>query len=237
MSADPLELILTQLRLECINPDPDGLLARLPCPDPDEIAAVYLYEHLDGVRLYAREDLPPRLRDQISAVPLVGQPQAGDPDRTVGQHRTVEEHRTLNNHRAAEDIRVILARHLGGLEVEVFETYVFERLPEPDPSGLVHARQTSPGVPPHFVIEQGGRVVSACYSARENDEGAECYTLTEEGHRRRGYGALVTQAWARHVLLAGKIPFYSHHADNHASRALAASLGVSWKFRVVTFTA
>ena len=224
MKRSPLETIQAQLRLECIGFDPDGLLVRIPGSDPDEIAAVYLYEHRCGLRLYSRNDLPPRLRDQISVVPLEAPPQAGEAIRTENVLRPFNE------------IRAILARHLGGIQVAVFETYVFEQLPEQDQTRLVHAISTSSGECPRFVIEQGGRVVSACCSVRENAEAAECYTLTEEGHRRRGFGAMVTRAWGRHVLLSGKIPFYSHHADNQASRALAARLGLGWKFRVMIFT-
>jgi RimJ/RimL family protein N-acetyltransferase len=224
MKHSPLEYIQAQLRLECIELDPEGLLVRIPCSEPDELAAVYLYEHPGGLRLYSRHDLPPRLRDQISVVPLDDSLLAVDVARPVGEIRPEKE------------IRAILARHLGGIQVEVFETYIFEQPPEQDPFGLVRKVSASPGEHPHFVIEQDGRVVSTCCSVRENAEAAECYTLTDEGYRRRGYGVMVTQAWGRHVLLSGKIPFYSHHADNHASRALAARLSLSWKFRVMIFT-
>jgi hypothetical protein len=34
-------------------------------------------------------------------------------------------------------------------------------------------------------------------------------------------------AWAYHVLLTGRIPFYSHARDNPASEALAQGLGLT----------
>lgn len=223
MKLGPLETIQAQLRLECIGVDPHGLLARIPCPEPDEIAAVYLYQHRRGLRLYSRHDLPPRLRDQLIAVPFDDQPRTGN----LALPRSAQ---------LEKEIRAILARSLGDIRVEVFETYVFEHTPEPDQTGQVRTVSASPVEHPRFVIEQDGRVVSACCSVRENEEAAECYTLTEPGYRRRGLGALVTRAWGRQVGLSGKIAFYSHHAGNQASRALAGRLGLSWKFRVMVFT-
>ena len=88
---------------------------------------------------------------------------------------------------------------------------------------------------PIFTIVRDGRLISSCVSVRENDESAECYTFTEEGFRQLGLGRQVTTAWGRHQLLRGKIPFYSHEKDNSDSLALANSLNLEWKFRLVAF--
>ncbi len=61
-------LIQTQLALECIGFDQDGLLVRIPGPEPDEIARVYAFHLVDGHLLYFRHDVPPSVRQQISAL-------------------------------------------------------------------------------------------------------------------------------------------------------------------------
>lgn len=48
---------------------------------------------------------------------------------------------------------------------------------------------------------------------------------TDLAHRRRGYAAQVASAWADGVTASGRVAFYSHLRDNHASRALPTRLG------------
>jgi predicted GNAT family acetyltransferase len=85
------------------------------------------------------------------------------------------------------------------------------------------------------VVEEEGRVVSGAWSVRESERAAECAVETLDGYRRRGYGARVTAAWIDRVLADGKVPFFSHAAENEASRALAVTLGLTHVFTVLSF--
>jgi len=69
-----------------------------------------------------------------------------------------------------------------------------------------------------------GQIVATCESVRENDACAEAYVYTATGFRRRGYGAQGTAAWAHHIMVQGKVPFYSYARDNVASLGLARCL-------------
>lgn len=79
--------------------------------------------------------------------------------------------------------------------------------------------------------------VSWAWSSRSNARAAELAVETEAEHRRKGYARAATAAWAREVLDAGKVAFYSHDVENHASAALAKSLGVLWFMDLVSYEA
>jgi hypothetical protein len=40
-----IELIKTHFELECIGVNSDGLMVRIPGPDPDDIACFYIAQH------------------------------------------------------------------------------------------------------------------------------------------------------------------------------------------------
>jgi hypothetical protein len=50
-------LIETQLRLECKGVNAEGLLVRIPGPNPDDIPRCLVVRHRDGYRLFFRHDL------------------------------------------------------------------------------------------------------------------------------------------------------------------------------------
>lgn len=77
-----------------------------------------------------------------------------------------------------------------------------------------------------FGIEQEGRVISACVSTRENELCGEAWVETAPDYRRQGMAAKVVNAWAKSLMLMGKIPFYSHKAENTASAGMAKRLGL-----------
>jgi predicted GNAT family acetyltransferase len=75
-----------------------------------------------------------------------------------------------------------------------------------------------------FVIERDGKVVSACVSTRENEQCGEAWVYTDPKYRKHGFAHQVVRAWARQILKAGKVPFYSHKIENTASAHLAKRL-------------
>jgi GNAT superfamily N-acetyltransferase len=79
-------------------------------------------------------------------------------------------------------------------------------------------------VEPVFAIERHGRIVSACASARENEQCGEAWVFTDPEYRNQGLGGKVVSAWANGLIRARKIPFYSHELENTASASLARRL-------------
>ena len=79
---------------------------------------------------------------------------------------------------------------------------------------------------PVIGVIEGGRVVSACYSARRRPAAIEAGVATEEPYRGRGYGPLVVAKWREAVEAIGAQPLYSTWWENHASRAVARKLGL-----------
>jgi len=77
-----------------------------------------------------------------------------------------------------------------------------------------------------FTIENGGEPVSWAWSVRENETSAEVAVETLPGFRRRGFARQTTRAWASEVMKKGKVAFFSHADDNHASRRLAGALNL-----------
>jgi len=64
----PIELMHIHLELECKGVD-NGLLVRIPCDEPDDIARFTIARHADGYTSYMRYDVAPHIRDQLRALP------------------------------------------------------------------------------------------------------------------------------------------------------------------------
>jgi tellurite methyltransferase len=77
-----------------------------------------------------------------------------------------------------------------------------------------------------YAVEEGGVIISACVSSRQNSESAEAWVMTAPDYRRSGLAQQVVRAWARDMLGHGMIPFYSHKLENLASEKLANRLGL-----------
>lgn len=75
-----------------------------------------------------------------------------------------------------------------------------------------------------YVIEREGIVVSACVSTREDNRCGEAWVCTDPQYRHQGLARHVVSAWARDMLSAGKVPFYSYKIVNTASAGLAKRL-------------
>ena len=79
---------------------------------------------------------------------------------------------------------------------------------------------------PVMAMVVGGASVSVCFSARSSRDASEAGVETLPEHRGRRYAGAVTAAWAAEVRHQGRIPLYSTSWPNHASRRVAARLGL-----------
>lgn len=121
-------------------------------------------------------------------------------------------------------------------QVEHSKTYLFpERYAEAEVSGVKRWPKDDPRIEDFgfagfadqvYVVEAGGAILSACVSARQNTECAEAWLFTAAEHRRKDLAQLVVTAWARDMMKAKLIPFYSHKMENIASARLANKLGL-----------
>jgi GNAT superfamily N-acetyltransferase len=221
----PLHLIRLQLAIECIGLDQDGLLLRIPGPDPDEIARVYAYRHECGYVTYFRRDLPAVLREQV---------------HDLGADTAFHDRKA---------VKTLLAADAPCAEVGVFHTYVFPDTPNPNQfpdavrlgelhQELIEAYHAGMNVAERavFAVIRDGLIVSTCGSVRENEGAGECSLFTLPEYRRRGYGRQATAAWGNHLGKRGKVAFYSHTEENTASRAVAQSLGLQPSFRLTVYS-
>ena len=79
---------------------------------------------------------------------------------------------------------------------------------------------------PVMAVVVDGMAVSVCFSARATSAASEAGVETLPEHRGRRYAGAVTAAWATEVQRQGRIPLYSTSWTNHASRRVAARLGL-----------
>ena len=79
---------------------------------------------------------------------------------------------------------------------------------------------------PVMAMVVDGASASVCFSARSTREASEAGVETLPEHRGRRYAGAVTAAWAAEVRRQGRIPLYSTSWTNHASRRVAARLGL-----------
>jgi hypothetical protein len=87
-----------------------------------------------------------------------------------------------------------------------------------------------------YAVEQDGKIVSACVSARENDACGEAWVFTDVDYRHLGFAQKVVGAWATNLIAANKIPFYSHKMDNTASASLAKRLRIHPVFEEIVIS-
>jgi hypothetical protein len=210
-----LEYVEIQLALEGIAVDENRRLVRIPATAAEEIPRLYLCRHGGGWSRYYRHDLPTSIVDALDQL-------------------TDEE---CFDRQAA--VRSILEGDARCPDVWTGTSYVFPTVPRleasPDVVRLEEAdrslaitfdRELTSLHRPIYAVLVDGRVGSTCVSARENDQAAEAWVQTSPEHRRRGFARQVTAAWARDVLLGGKIAFYSHRRENLASGGVALSLAL-----------
>lgn len=138
----------------------------------------------------------------------------------------------------------ILENHCIPYEVGHYKTYVFPSLPVEDASVSCFSND-DPRVEAFgfdgfakqvYGVERADKLVSACVSTRENERCGEAWVFTASEYRRQGLAQKVVCAWARSLISAGKVPFYSHKIDNVASANLARSLKLQPVFEEISIT-
>jgi hypothetical protein len=214
---NPLDLLHVHLRLEGIELNAEGRLVRIPGQYPDEIPRLYAARFADGHVAYCRDDVVETLckgwrtllADELFGPTASVSSRLGEPlDEVWSGYSCVftREPRGSTGHTTR-----LTDRYLNPSNRAILA----DLDPELDPTtrrifGVYHARQ----------------LVSMCASTRENDEAAEAWVKTVREHRGQGYARAAIAAWAGSVMAEGKLAFYSHRADNRASRAVALSLGL-----------
>jgi RimJ/RimL family protein N-acetyltransferase len=143
-----------------------------------------------------------------------------------------------------EALLSVLKRHNIQFEMEHFKTYVFPSQPAKDVDVIRLARQ-DPKIKLFgfddfaenvYAIQLDDIIVSACVSARENEKCGEAWVYTNPEYRKQGFAQKVVNAWARSLMDAGKVPFYSHKINNAASANLARKLGLQLVFEEISIS-
>jgi acetyltransferase (GNAT) family protein len=135
-----------------------------------------------------------------------------------------------------DQVRDVLRAHNIRTEAGHYVTYLFPAEPADAIDGdVVRCSKGDPrlralgmdGTAEHiFGIEQDGRIVSACASARENEHCGEAWVFTLPEYRGRRLGGRAASAWAQSLTAARKIPFYSYELEDAPSAGLAGHLGL-----------
>jgi len=129
-------------------------------------------------------------------------------------------------------------------EVGHYKTYIFPSRPARD-AEVTRLSKHDPQVKAFgferfvenvYVMERDGQIVSACVSARENEQCGEAWVYTDPAYRHQGFAQKVVNAWARDLMEFGKVPFYSHKIENGASANLARRLGLQAVFEEIAIT-
>lgn len=150
--------------------------------------------HAEGSLIYFRHDLPAPIRAAVGG--LDAQQLSDDEER----------------------VKAILAGDAPCERTWRIRWHTVERVPTPDEYpdvGRAGGR---------FIVMRDGVEAAAAWTAATNAEADEVEVETHPDFRRRGFGRQCVAAWAAATLHAGKVAFYSHRQDNHASAALARSL-------------
>jgi RimJ/RimL family protein N-acetyltransferase len=202
------EYLYNQMALEGIRVSGTNLITRAH-PDVEEFPLALLVDIRNEKKLLFFDDTLPQI--------LLEKLTAWHPE-TFGITSIVEEFR------------------ISGIETKVnsFRTYAFpENLVDREVENMKCSHRDDPKVTEFgfgglgekvHVIEQNGKIISACVSSRENEAAAESWVFTAPEHRRQGLALQVVTAWAGSVLRNGKIPFYSHAFENIASSKVAEKL-------------
>jgi hypothetical protein len=80
---------------------------------------------------------------------------------------------------------------------------------------------------PVMAVIAQGYPVSVCFCARRSEAAAAAGLATAEAFRGRGFGPLVTAAWALETRATGRVPLYSAAWTNAPSLAVTRKLGLT----------
>jgi hypothetical protein len=139
----------------------------------------------------------------------------------------------------------ILSSHDLHVEAEHSTTYIFPHIADSidreilrystgDPR--MRALELSASSGPVFAVERDSRLASACVSGRENEQCGEAWVYMDPGTLEQGLTEKVVSAWARSLMDARKIPFYSHEAGDELCTGLATRLGLEPVFEEISIT-
>jgi len=136
----------------------------------------------------------------------------------------------------------VLKAHHMQCEVGHYKTYIFPCLPAAEAEVLCLSKRDTriqafgfDGFASEvYAMACDNRIVSACVSMRENETCGEAWVYTVPEYRKQGFAQKVVRAWARNLIDAGKVPFYSHEIQNAASASLARKLGLQPVFEEIS---
>ncbi|HET9587405.1 MAG TPA: GNAT family N-acetyltransferase [Anaerolineales bacterium] len=143
-----------------------------------------------------------------------------------------------------EPVLDVLNSHKIDIDTGHYKTYIFPPYTEADPA-VTCLSGHDPKVQSFgfdgfaeqvYVIENKGRIISACVSVREDKNCGEAWVYTDPAYRRRGLAKKAAGAWARSLISIGKVPFYSHKIENLPSARLAAALQLQPVFEEISIT-
>jgi len=218
-----LEYLHLQLRLEGKEVIHGNLLRQVEIvPDEEMPLAAIASLSTNELVLYYDETLPSELHDELDRqIPDISFP---DLDPIIN----------------------VLQLHNFKLEIGHYKTYAF---PEHYEDAKAEEVKLYPKTDPKMqafdfggfteqvhAIERDGKIVSACVSAKENERCGEAWVLTDEDYRHQGLAQKVVSVWARDLMLAGKLPLYSHKITNIGSAKLAKRLGLEPVFEEITIS-
>lgn len=206
----PIDYLLLQMELEGINRVREDLISRISL-NVDEFPLVLCACTVDNESLICFDDsLPNELRQQMPISDL--------------QAFKIEP--------AIE----VLEKHGIHAQTSQFKTYIFpDRFVAAGYGEVKCFSQDDPKIIAFgfsgladkvFAIEQDGKILSACVSARQNTTCAEAWVFTHPDQRQKGLAQRVVKAWAADLKKKGVIPFYSHNIENSASALLAKKLNL-----------
>lgn len=220
---NPMDYLRIQLRLEGKEVVHGNLLRQVEVVPDEELPLVAIASlSSNELVLYYDEALPSELHDELDLqIPELSFP---NPDPIIN---------VLQSHNFKLDVghykTYAFPAHYKDIKVDEVKLY-FRTDPKIqifDFGGFteqVHA------------IERDGKIVSACVSAKENDHCGEAWVLTEENYRHQGFAQKVVSLWARDLMLAGKVPLYSHKITNTGSAKLAKRLELEPVFEEITIS-
>ena len=217
---NPLDYLHLQLRLEGKEVVKDNLLRQVEVVPDEEVPLLLIAQLVDEqLVVYFDEALQIELREElISRIPSPKFPNI-DPLFAILEQRHIQ------------------------YEVGHYKTYIFpEQFAFFKDEAVTCYSRYAPKVKDFgfdgfaesvYGVEEDGRIISACVSARENDFCGEAWVYTDSEYRQQGFAQKVVSAWAGSLISDGNIPFYSHKMENIASARLASKLGLQPVFEEI----
>lgn len=216
---EPLAYLHLQMRLEGKSLSRGCLMRRVEIV-PDEEMPLMLIARLANEELvaYYDEAISPALQKQLSAIDI--------------------------DFSKVDILLAALKRLNIQCEVGHYKTYIFPSQPAMETDVLCLSKH-DPKVKAFgfdgfanevYAIAEDDRIVSACVSTRENQSCGEAWVYTRPEYRKQRFAQKVVRDWARNLMGAGKVPFYSHDIKNEASANLAKKLGLLPVFEEISIT-